>query len=113
MTLLYIAGPMSSIPDFNYPAFRDAERRLREVGHDVLSPTHVKLSCGCTGGVDLCGTKHTWSDYMRVAIQLLMLADGVAALEDWSRSRGARLEVMVARRLGMDVELVDYWLGAL
>lgn len=111
MQRLYVAGPMSNIELYNYPAFEAAAGKLRAAGFEVLSPHEMTFPCGCGGGVHSCGVDHSWSDYMREALGLLLRAHGVAALEDWDRSRGARLEVMVARRLGMHVDLVDYWLG--
>jgi hypothetical protein len=38
VTTLYIAGPMTGIPDSNYPAFNQAEIELRAAGYDVLNP---------------------------------------------------------------------------
>ena len=33
MLMLYIAGPMSSFPRFNYPAFHEAATALRQADH--------------------------------------------------------------------------------
>ena len=35
---IYIAGPMSGLPDFNYPAFNQAEQRLLALGYEVENP---------------------------------------------------------------------------
>lgn len=37
MTRLYVAGPMSGLPDHNYPAFREAATRLRDLGYQWVS----------------------------------------------------------------------------
>ncbi len=36
---LYIAGPMTGLPDFNYPAFEEARAQLESEGYAVLCPT--------------------------------------------------------------------------
>jgi hypothetical protein len=35
---VYIAGPMSGYPEFNFPAFFAAENRLRAEGYEVFNP---------------------------------------------------------------------------
>ena len=38
---IYIAGPMSGLADFNFPAFNDAARRLRDAGWEVDNPAEA------------------------------------------------------------------------
>lgn len=38
MTKIYIAGPMTGIPDYNRPAFNEYAAKLVEQGHTVLNP---------------------------------------------------------------------------
>ena len=35
MKRIYIAGPMTGLPDFNYPAFNAAAARMRALGFEV------------------------------------------------------------------------------
>lgn len=103
MTTLYVAGPMTGLPDFNYPAFNTAAHTLRAAGYDVLNPTQGRA----TPTEDEDGM--TWADYMRLALVLVTQSDGIALLPDWQNSRGARLEVDVARALGMQVRMLKDW----
>lgn len=94
---LYIAGPMSGLPDFNYPAFFAAEGLLAETGHTTENPARP-------GQVD----GWSWYDYMRRGLRQLLECDGVALLPGWEDSRGARIERDVARMLEMPAADLDY-----
>ena len=94
---LYVAGPMSGYPDFNYGTFHEAERALRLVGYDVLNPA-TNPECD------------SWDGYMRAAIAQVIQADGIAVLPDWQMSAGAALEVHIAHALRVPVLAVARWL---
>ena len=91
MRSVYISGPMTGLPDYNYPAFHDAAARLKTNGFDPVSPTSIGQHDGWT-----------WDDYMARAIELQKGCDGVYMLP-WRRSRGATVEFYVAQALGQRV----------
>lgn len=101
--VLYIAGPMSGIKDYNYPAFNAAADRLRAVGYDVLNPADSELQNPTPG------RPQAWTWYMRLALGMVLNCQGVATLPGWPASPGASLEVYVARRLQMPVHPVHQW----
>jgi hypothetical protein len=115
METLYIAGPMTGIQEFNFPAFRQAAQQLRDAGHVVVSPHEWPLPCGCVDLPPRCGAvDHAWAEFLRSdLIVLLNHAEGVALLPGWEKSRGATLEVHVAEALGMPVRPLDEWLSDL
>ncbi len=92
MKRVYIAGPMTGLPGFNYPAFNRAARILRAKGYHVENPAD--------NPVPPCGT---WKGYMRMAIAQLVTCDTVALLPGWSDSKGAKVEHQLALDLGLDV----------
>lgn len=109
MTTLYIAGPMTGLPQFNYPAFQEASEQLRDAGYYTLSPTisHLELTAPRP---EVLQTEGEWEDYMRNGINQLIRADGVAVLSGWTGSRGATIEAELAANLGMPVHMLDRWL---
>ena len=98
---VYIAGPMTGLPEFNYPAFFDAARRLEALGHEPINPARSDGREGCK----------SWLDFMRAALRDVAEADGLAMLDGWQESRGAALEYRLAHELGLDVRRLDEWLG--
>lgn len=90
---IYIAGPMTGLPDQNYPAFHAEAQRLRSAGWHVESPAESP--------VPPCGG--TWEGYMRLSLAKLVTCDSVVFLPGWTASRGAKLEHQVALQLGLAV----------
>jgi hypothetical protein len=100
---IYIAGPMTGYPDFNYPAFDAAFVELRKKGYEAISPAVW----------DTTDPKKIkpWEFYTRAGLELMLKADAVATLKGWDESKGAGLEVYVARALEMPVKPLEDWLG--
>ncbi len=95
---IYIAGPMTGLPEFNYPAFFAAEEYLREHGAKVMNPAILPV-----------GFEH--HEYMKIAIPMLETCEAVAFLPGWQQSKGARVEFTTAHHsskllLCLDVEHV-------
>jgi hypothetical protein len=101
--IIYIAGPMTGIDQFNYPAFNAAATHLQARGHDVLNPVDSEKH-------NDSGSPQTWDWYMRHAIRMLLTADSVALLPGWERSRGARLEFHLSTELHLDVRPLESWM---
>lgn len=91
-TAVFVCGPMSGLPDFNYPAFNAAAAALRAIGHHVENPA--------ANPVPTCGT---WEGYMRLSIAQLVTCDAILLLPGWQKSRGANIEAGLAHALGMQV----------
>lgn len=130
---VYIAGPMTGIPQFNIPAFDEAAAVLRAQEHEVVSPAELDdlftreeaLSSG-TGDQDHV-TSGTWGDFLARDVKMIA-DDGIEAvfvLPGWEQSKGARMESFVAHLCGLPVlrypdglpvpryELIMAWTGEL
>ncbi len=101
-TKWYLAGPMSGIPQFNFPAFFAAAKHLREVGYEIISPAEIDdpedkaFALDSTDGDPTKLSGKTWGDFL--ARDVKIIADqvgGIIFLPKWQRSRGARLEAFV------------------
>ncbi len=97
---IYIAGPMSGRPEFNYPAFFRAAEALAAVGHEPINPARNEGREDCK----------TWLDYMRAALRDIADADAVALLPGWDESRGATIERNLAVSLDLPIRTVEAWL---
>lgn len=105
---VYVCGPMTGYPDENRQAFRDAALELRTAGWGVLSPVELDESDGLEG-VDEARDDGEYRDLLRRDIIRILQEDiaAIVVLEGWRDSRGAALEVHVARVLGIPVYDLD------
>lgn len=86
---VYIAGPMSNIEAFNFPAFHAAKARWLKAGHEPISPAD-------NAGGD---TSKPYAYYIRLDIASILTCDSMAMLPGWENSRGAKLEHDIAEAL--------------
>lgn len=89
---VYLTGPMTGYPEFNYPAFGEAAVALRAAGVEVISPHEVNPADG---------EEHEWAWYLRRDIVALVDCDAVVRLPGSDASKGSRLECYIAAALGM------------
>lgn len=101
----YVAGPMTGLPQFNFPAFDAASADLRERGYDVVSPAELDdedtraAALASPDGAPGTGSSNgeTWGDYLARDLKLVAdVVDGIAVLPGWDKSSGARTETFMA-----------------
>lgn len=91
---IYLSGPMTGLPDLNYPAFNDAARLLRGMEHEVYSPAEWEmLEGGITRPFDL---RAAFVDYTH---WIITEADAVVYLPGSENSPGATAEIALARAI--------------
>lgn len=94
----YLSGPMTGLPDHNYPYFIAVEAKLKARGLKIRSPHHV--------GAAFTTEQHLklgWDFFIRQAMRDLIISDAVIMLSGWEKSKGARLELDIALDLEMPV----------
>lgn len=105
---LYVIGPVTYIENENLQAFRKAEERLKAAGHHVDIPHRY------------VGPFPTWEDAMCASIRRMMTmwykamkgryGFGLAMLDGWEQSRGARIEHDLAEALDIPCKPWREWL---
>ncbi len=101
---LYLAGPMTGIPEHNVPAFDHAAAQLRAIGYEVASPAditreHPQPGIGADGSID----EAAYAILVRLDLVELLDCAAVIVLPGWSFSRGCKLEIAVAHAIGLPV----------
>lgn len=91
--IVYISGPMTGLPEYNYPLFNRVADELRAGGFTVCNPAEF------FGGLG----DRTREEYMRESVRCLVACDYVVTLPDWDRSDGAILEIEIAKQIGIPV----------
>lgn len=100
----YLAGPMSNIPQFNFPLFERATVSLRDMGYNIVSPHEqdseaVQVAAWASPDGKLVGGEiagETWPQILARDVVLVGdKVDGIIFLPNWWQSRGAKLEAFV------------------
>jgi hypothetical protein len=106
---LYLAGPMSGIPQFNFPEFARVATKLRELGYEIINPAEQDSPAVQAAAIK---SEHgDWADLPKdetwgsiLAKDVIIIADptldGIIAIPGWERSKGARLEAFIALLTG-------------
>lgn len=91
-----LIGPMTGLPDYNYPAFHAEAARLRGLGFEVVSPAEL------FGPPPAPGLARPHEVYMRASLKALLDCDAIHCLPGWYNSKGACIEYQVAMALNME-----------
>jgi hypothetical protein len=94
---IYISGQISGLePEDAESTFNKMEKTLRAQGYSVVNPTRLGIE-------DVSGKG--WDYYMKKGIKLLLDCDAIYMLQNWTKSRGARIEWKLAYDLDMTIYL--------
>lgn len=100
---IYLAGPMTGLPNFNFPAFMKAAEELRAQGYIVFNPAENDL---LRYGQDFLehserfDPRKTFGDDTRWICEY---ADIIALLPGWENSTGVKAELALAKALHLAV----------
>ena len=91
---------MSGIRNKNYAQFNWATWLLRQAGYETINPWELDFADK---------TSSMWEEFLQRDIAALMSCNAVATLPHWQKSKGAKLEVYIAKVLKYPVHSVNYW----
>lgn len=109
----YLGGPMTGIPQFNFPRFIEVAERLRGEGYNIVSPAELdddevkdavmKSDDGAPGTGGAGEDSH--ADFLARDLIIVSLPNCIGGifLEGWQHSRGAAAETWVLEFLGRDL----------
>lgn len=110
---IYLAGPMTGYPGFNFRTFDAAAKVLRLAGWDVVSPAELddpetrKVALRSKDGSPESGSTRgeTWGDFLARDVKLIADGgiEGIITLDGWRKSKGARLETFIGRLMGIPI----------
>lgn len=93
---IYIAGPMSGYPEFNFPAFFEAEKYLREGGWEVINPAAKSQEADLDPDAFVTGDNvkviEKGFDFRKCYLwdmEQVIYADAIHMLPGWQYSPGA------------------------
>ncbi|MCL2186519.1 MAG: DUF4406 domain-containing protein [Treponema sp.] len=102
MKNIYICGPVSGRPLKEVEEhFNKNEERIRKTSKEnnllILTANPIKL----------CRSDDEWHQAMRTCIRALTNCDGIALLQGWEFSKGAKTELWIARQLQIPVVYIE------
>ena len=107
-TVLYISGPMSGRPGYNYVAFREAERALVSAGYIVVSPRQ-RIHPTWTYDDYLAFDLRQMDVMFDVYAENISARCGVALLPGWEKSKGVAKELERAAMYGWENKPIRDW----
>jgi len=96
---IYLSGPMTGLPDCNYPRFNEVAGILRNHGYDVYNPAEYPFD----GDPKDFPIREAFAEYSK---EICLNCDALLLLEGWESSKGANAELHLAKVCGL---ILDEW----
>lgn len=93
-TKIYLSGPMTGYPEFNYPEFNRVAQLLRDAGNFVYNPAEFDWQ-------DEFPIRKAFAEYTAF---ICLEADKIVLLSGWENSLGVSAELALAKNCGLEIE---------
>lgn len=109
---IYIAGPMSGVPELNHPAFFEAAEAFEEGGWEVFNPAALDHDVYGDTEATMEAMANDRQTFLRSALGadlawICAEADAIAMLPGWEKSYGARAEHATAVALDLQIIYIE------
>lgn len=94
---VYLAGPMTGLPDNNFHTFYEVEEQWRKAGHTAFNPARFYD----TMGYDPSDREMSLRHIMLSDIMCVWHAEAVALIREWENSKGTVIELGIAQFFGL------------
>lgn len=94
---VYLSGGITNNPNY-FEEFKKAEELLSAMGYEVVNPT----------ALDNVAKYFDYAEMMISCLQLLRKCDAIYFLSSWTKSDGAKIEKMIAKKLGIKIIHAGY-----
>lgn len=98
MKELYLIGTVTGRPLNNKPSFEHARARLVDAGYRVTIPH------------DFIDPAWPWNTCLAHSIANMHIFDGIAVLPNSHKSTGTQIEIIAAKRMGLEIRTVIGWI---
>ena len=82
--IVYIAGPIKDMPDYNRDEFMRVQKMLEREGHTVFNPTSYIPNVNPEAV--------PYESYLQISMTMLHHCDAIYMLKGWRSSKGATAE---------------------
>lgn len=89
MSRYYLSGPMTGLPQYNYPMFEYASTKLRALGMEISTPHENPIP----PDVNFLTESELWDQMIAMSIEQMNSCAGIILLPGWTRSKGAKIEL--------------------
>ena len=100
---IFISGPMTGLPNYNFDKFNEVAARLARAGYKMVNPVCI---CKRFKQEEVVKNKEVFDEMVKdQQIAERQLCDSILLLDGWEKSRGVRLELQTAIELKFQIFL--------
>lgn len=105
---VYLSGPMTGKNNLNFEEFDKYEKKFKNLNFEVINPHNLFTKQEVDNITKKLDNKEISFEehhgyFMRKDIKEMMDCDFIAVLDGWEKSKGANIEVYIARNINMPI----------